>query len=368
MEPQSGRKSTAVSAQLFSQAHRFDFFQAVRLLERLARDRAEEDRRDRRYAVGRDAAPSQEVVRLRSMPALSFPAGTVGQIRQSASRADNGQAPPEMTVSFLGLTGPSGVLPRHYSTLLIRRLRQFKDTALAEFLDLFNHRLLSHFYRAWEKYRLPFAYERARLEPEREGADLCTQALYCLVGMGTPHLRGCLEIDDRAFLYYAGHFAHAPRTAAALEALLGDYFELPICVEQFSGQWLVLSELDRSRMPSRDFPFGRNAQLGVNWVVGERVWDVQSKFRLRVGPLTYEQFRRLLPRSAGLRPLCQMTRTYVGAEFDFDVQLVLKAREVPWCRLSADGRDQPRLGWNTWVRCNDFAEEVEDAVFFVDEV
>src|SRR5262249_36267283 len=132
--------------------------------------------------------------------------------------------PLEMLVAFLGLTGPQGVLPQHYTALLLRRIRE-KDHALHDFLDLFNHRAVSLFYRAWEKYRLPFAYERSRLDGSEE-ADACTRSLYCLVGLGTGSQRGRLAIDDEAFLFYSGHFAHHPRSASGLEGLLEDYFEL----------------------------------------------------------------------------------------------------------------------------------------------
>jgi type VI secretion system protein ImpH len=245
---------------------------------------------------------------------------------------------------------------------MLRRVRA-KDASLRDFLDLFHHRLVSLFYRAWEKYRLPFTYERSQLEPGGPRVDLVTRSLYSLVGLGTDGLRGRLQVDDEAFLYYSGHFAHYPRTALALEGLLEDYFELSLRVRQLQGQWLYLDPDDRALMPCRQYPQGRNNQLGVNLIAGERVWQVQSKFRLRVGPLTFVQFRRLMPNGDTLRPLSEMTRTYVGPEFDFDVQLVLLAAEVPWCRLGGEPADGARLGWNTWVRGGELTRDADDAVF-----
>jgi type VI secretion system protein ImpH len=365
MGPEGRREGAALIDALFRAGHRFDFFQAVRLLERRESERAPGGEGGRRYPVGEDRPPAQEVVRFRGLPSLAFPAGTVGQVR----RPPEGDAarPPEMVVTFLGLTGPAGVLPAHYTRLLLRRARG-KDFALRDFLDLFHHRLVALFYRAWGKYRLPIAYERARLDPAGPGTDPCTRVLYSLIGYGTGHLRGCLEVPDEALLFYGGHFARVPRPAVTLEAMLREYFGLPLRVEQFCGQWLYLSAEDRSLLPSAGRPLGQNSQLGVNCVPGERVWDVQGKFRLRVGPLTYQQFRGLLPATFGLRSLGQMTCAYVGSELDFDVQLVLRAEEVPWCRLTPDGDDRPRLGWNTWVRSGEFARDVEDAVFAVEDV
>lgn len=369
MDAASGRASVALTEQLLREGNRFDFFQAVRLLDQWARDRAETGSASRRQPVGQDRSPDQEVVRFRVLPSLGFPAGPVHQIRalpQPGQPASNDLPPLEMIVTFLGLTGPNSVLPRHYTSLLIQRIRD-RDHAARDFLDLFHHRLISLFFRTWEKYRLAFAYERTRGTPEADDVDRCSNVLYCLAGLGTAHLRGRQKIDDEAFLFYSGHFAHAPRSAVALEWLLSDYFDRTVTVRQFQGQWLYLDPDDRSLMPSADYPQGRNNQLGANMVVGERVWDVQSKFRLRIGPLTYDQFRSFMPNGDALRPLVQMTRSYVGPQFDFDVQPVLLPKAVPWCRLgSADGGGA-FLGWNTWVRCNEFEHDVDSAVFYENE-
>jgi type VI secretion system protein ImpH len=285
MAAANGRQSAGVSGQLLKEPHRFDFFQAVRLLEHLAREQSGLDPRRRRRPVGGDQPPEREV--FRTLPALGFPATAVSQIRPPAPRTGAPAAelpPPEMVVTFMGLTGAAGVLPYHYTALLLRRAR-LKDYALRDFLDLFHHRLLSLFYRAWEKYRLPFSYERSRLDGPAAGEDAITQAVYCLLGLGTSGVRRRLACDDEAFLFYAGHFAHAPRSAVALECLLEDFFEMPIRVQQLQGQWLGLEPEDKALMPSSEHARGRNNQLGVDLVVGERIWEIQSKFRLRVGPL-----------------------------------------------------------------------------------
>ncbi len=372
MPSQGGRKSAPVSQRLRSQAERFDFFQAVRLLEREATAPSRPDSDPPRYPVGKDYPPGREVVRFRALPSSSFPAGSISGIEDASSleSADNGAGAPEMTVTFMGLTGPNGVLPRHYTTLLIERIRS-KDYALRDFFDLFNHRTISLFYRAWEKYRFPIAYESAKSGERKNDEDLFTRCLYSLLGLGTEGLRGRLEFDDEAFLFYGGYYAHFPRSAVSLEFMLADYFELPVKVEQFVGQWLYLGEDDQSSLPGSDRLQGGNAQLGIDTVVGQRVWGIESKFRIRFGPLGYDQFRRFLPDGDALRPTCQMVRSYVGPEFDFDIQPILKASEVPWCRLGGEEVRRPEvegdppacLGWNTWIRAAEFDRDVTDAVF-----
>jgi type VI secretion system protein ImpH len=156
MAAESGRTNPGLIGQLHREPHRFNFFQAVRLLERLL-CRGEGGFQP----VGHDAPPEREVVRFRAAPSLSFPASAVCQLRAPPAGPVDGAAPPEMAVAFLGLTGPNGVLPYHYTRLLLERIR-LRDYSLRDYLDLFNHRFTSFFYRAWVKYRLPFAYERNR--------------------------------------------------------------------------------------------------------------------------------------------------------------------------------------------------------------
>jgi type VI secretion system protein ImpH len=362
MAAAAGRENIELSEQLLREAHRFDFFQAVRLLEQLFRERAREDARWVRLPVGHDHPPEREVVRFRALPSLGFPAGDVARLHWPAPRPGvrvRELPPPDMQVTFLGLTGPAGVLPQHYAALLIRRARD-KDFSLRDFLDLFNHRLISLFYRTREKYRLPFAYERSKAEGSE--STQAARSVYCLAGFGTEGLLGRLAVDDEAFLYYSGHFTHVPRSALALECLLRDYFDFQIVVQQLLGQFLYLAPEDCSYLPNPEYPEGRNNELGCTIVVGDRSWDVQGKFGLRVGPLTYSRFRSLMPNGDALRPLVQMTRTFVGLEFDFDIQLVLLPEEVPWCSLGS-GNDPALLGWNTWIRSGSFDREVDDAVF-----
>jgi type VI secretion system protein ImpH len=352
-----GREGIALSAALLAVPARFDFFQAVRLLRHVAAARARGNPGSQ-VAAGLD----DESVRFRASPALSFAAADVQRLVPRKGRA-GGSELLEMVVSFLGLTGPQGVLPPHYTTLLLRRVRD-KDFALRDFLDLFNHRAIALFYAAWEKYRLPIAYEKGRAQQGGDrGAedDPVAHCLYSLVGLGTDGLRGRLSVPDEAFLYYGGLFAQFPRSASALERMLQDYFGVSIEVTQAQGQWLVLEEDDRSRLPDAQHPEQRNGLLGVNLILGERVWDVQGKFRLRVGPLNYQTFCDYLPPGKGFRALGDLTRSYVGPEFDFDVAVLLCAAEVPWCRL--DSAAPPRLGWDTWVRSREMGRDADDAVF-----
>lgn len=363
MASQRGREIPSVIDQLFADPRRFDFFQAVRLLERSAR------RPDAalRQHVGRDGDPLREIVRFRAHQSLAFPVSEIERIGPphrghaappAAQQGSPEESPPEMFANFMGLTGPSGVLPRHYTRLVLQQMRDGAD-AVAEFFDLFNHRLISLFYRAWEKYRAAILVEQTRSSPSRTDLDLFTLALSCLVGMGTGGLRGRMSVDDDVFLYYSGCFSHRPATGLSLQRMLIEFLQTDVRLHPFHGRWLSMATEDQTRLPPPDRPPTIAAQLGMGAVAGSRVWDVQSMFRLRVGPIGYEAFRRLMPSGDRLLPLCQFIRTYVGPEWDYDVQLVLRREEVPRFRLDGSSR----LGWDIWVRSGEFDRDVDDAVF-----
>jgi type VI secretion system protein ImpH len=246
-----------VENHLFAEPYAYDFFQAVRLLERLDSSRR---------PVGYANPPRTEVVRFRAHMSLSFPPSTLYDLVKSEPNLPL----PVMTVAHLGLFGPSGALPRHYTEMLLRQEREGQGPdkdALRDWLDLFNHRLISLFYRAWEKYRFYIPYERG--DHERGEGDAFTRCLFSLIGMGAPSLRHRLRvslhelgdtveeehkeqvlagIEDLALLHYSGFLSHRPRCAVALEALLRDYFELEVKVRQFRGQWLHLEPASQSRM------------------------------------------------------------------------------------------------------------------------
>lgn len=374
-----GKTNPSVIDRLLRQPHRFAFFQAVRLL--LASGAAR-----RLGAPGGDIGGmsniQEEPIRFRSLPALEFPSAEIVSIGLSASTAgvptDGGNAaspvepkpsgdeanaagvPLQMQVAFWGLVGPAGALPNHYTQLVIDRSRH-KDAALRDFLDLFAHRQLSFFYRAWEKHYVAAGYERAAKQGDPTD-DPLREALLAVIGLGTPGVRDRLEVTDDTCVYFGGAFVDRP-CAESLRQILSDTLGLPTEVLSLSGQWLMLPESERSRIGALD----GHSRLGTDTVLGERTWDPISKFRIRIGPVRWSDFQRLMPTGPDLVPTCQLIRSYVGCEFDFDLQMILVADEIPRCQLDGSGSGvNPHLGWNTWLCSRPASRNSEDAAFHHD--
>ncbi|MGA0603161.1 type VI secretion system baseplate subunit TssG [Caulobacter sp. KR2-114] len=325
---------------------RFELVQAVRILERAAAlaGGAGSGR------VGGDADPRDEAVRLRAAPDLGFPAAELAGY-------EAGEGRPALSVTALGLNGPSGVLPYYYSEMVLEAQRG-RNGAMRDFLDIFNHRSLSLFVRAAEKYRIAQGFERCGGSAE----DPISGVLYALVGLGEPSLRGRLAAPDNAIAYYAGLYAHQPRTSEGLAQILSDYFEQPAVVHQFKGSWGFLPPQEQTRLTSGPTA-GAFSQLGVDSVCGSRVFDVQSAFRISLGPMSYEAFMAFLPGSPQMAALNALTRVYVGPALVFDVQLILAADEIPPLSLARDVAGGARLGWNTWLPTSGAREDAADAVF-----
>lgn len=320
------RSTRSVAQRLFAEPHRFEFYQAVRILEQL---------RPQCVPLGEGVEPQREAVSFASDPGFAFPPS---DIRALTPSEEDAALPPRMEVTFIGLAGARGPLPNAATEVLLQRARH-RDTAFRDFLDLFNHRIVSLMYRVRRHTRLSLGTE----PPEQ---TRFARYLEAFLGLGTPNLRGRLGAPDRALLRYVGLLAGRARSAPGLEILLADYFAVAVRVQSFVGCHLVLDEEERTAIGRYDR--GRNNALGQSVVVGARVWDRQSRFAVHMGPLTFSQFLAFLPIGGAHGVAAALTRFYVGEHLDFDIRLILRPDEVPQARLGR--QDGSRLGWTSWLR------------------
>lgn len=334
---------------LRDQPHRFDLFRAIQLLERQL------------SAANEDAADGPPV-RFTANPSLSFPAHEIQHLSLPAPVDGDGEGVPraEMTVNLMTMTGPLSALPQVYTETVIRSLKD-RSPGFAAFLDLFNDRIGALFFQAWRRYRLPALYERHGLA----GGDAASTALLSIAGFGTPHVRGRLSLRDEVMVYFAGLFSQQPRAAISLERMLADACGIPVKVQQFSGRWIAIPQSEQTCLQGGFSRLGSYNRLGVDTVAGARMWDVQGRFRLILGPLTRRQFRDHLPGSPGLRRIVELARLYAGAGLDFDVQLILRRNEVPDCVLQGGQGAGVRLGYDGWLSAFPMVRDPDDAIIDV---
>lgn len=260
---------------------------------------------------------------------MSFAPASVARYRPA-----EGDRPARLAQHIFGLLGPNGPLPLHLTDYARERQLHHGDLSLSRFLDLFHHRMLALFYRAW-------AQAQPTVSLDRPAKDRFADHVGALLGIGTPRLRGRDVVGDFAKLYNVGWFSRQVRNADGLAAVLSGYFRQPLRIEQFVGHWMRLPESDRTRLGSQS----AGAQLGVGAVLGSRVWDRQHKFRVHVGPLGLRDYEAFLPGGCALPRLIALVRQYLCFELDWDARLILRRDEVPETRLGRAGR----LGWTTWL-------------------
>jgi len=325
-----------VAGALEREPYTFDFFQAVRLLTLMHPER---------QPVGRFTRPAEEAVHFGANSNVSFPPSQL----HSLEMPEDG--PAFMRVNFMGLTGPLGVLPLAYSELVLERLRA-RDRTMRDFFDIFNHRMISLFCQAWEKYRFSIPYERR----ER---DRFSYRVLALLGLGTPGLQERQEVPDDSLLFYSGLLSLHAHSATGLRQLLFDYFGVEVEIEQFVGAWYPV---DRESQYSLGESNRDEEKLGFGCVVGDEVWDQQSRVRIRMGPLTLAQYVDFLPGGSAWRHVKSLTGFFAGSEYDMELQLVLRREEVPPCELQSAVHAAPRLGWTSWMKNAPFTRDPGETV------
>jgi type VI secretion system protein ImpH len=326
-----GGGDAPLSEELFERPARFQFFQLVRLLRKLHAGRA---------PVGRDEDPADEFVRFRSDLDYGFPIGDVRSLEAGEPRDGSERAvPDDLTVNFFGLATPNsfGSLPTPYVEEIRRQIRD-RQPAMRDFLDLFNHRLVSLFYRAWERSRPDVLHDLGEHSPFES-------ALHALIGLEPDVLRARVPGDSRDWLARAGLLGMRPASQSAVEGLVESLLGIPARVEPFLPAWYEIDPDDRTRLGTL------NCRLGDDACLGAEVCLAQWRFRVVVGPMDLETYLPLLPDGEAFPMLCAAIRLAVGPEYDFEINLVLDRDAVPVLRLGAPEPDAPpcRLGWSTWL-------------------
>lgn len=331
MADTNGRTTGNLIDILLSQPHSFNFFRAVRILQQEYPDR---------IGIGFDGPPIREIVKIRPEASFRFPPSAIALL--SGDDTDP-EKPLCMTVTFFGLYGRFGTLPWHYTNRIIHQERpsieekRTTNKGLRPFLDIFNHRLISLFYRAGTKYRWPLVYLPKRPGNNDDKGDSTTRNFIAFTGLATRHLfDDGFAMPESMLLRYAGIFM-TPRSASTLATLLSDFLGARTCISQFVGEWLQVEADDRNRI---GYIKGNN-RLGTNFTIGKRIYSRQHRFRIVVGPTDFDHYTRLLPEEKAFEQLGSLVRLRSGVSMKFDCEMIVRRETVPKIAL---GRKLARLG------------------------
>lgn len=286
--------------------------------------------------LGQAKRPQDEPVRMRQTPSLQFAPSTL-----APSRASRAARPPEVSIYSFGLFGPNGPLPLHLTEFVHEREHHHGDSTLSAFADIFHHRAILLFYRAWADAQAVVGMDRPDGRFERHIASL--------VNLGSPSLRQRDSLPDHAKYYMAPHLVRQTRNPEGLEHILREFFQVPVQLREYVLHWVRLE-------PAQCLALGGDGStggLGRDAVMGMAVRDAQHRFRLEIGPVPLNTYLSFLPGAPRARQLVDWVRQYVGLEFSWDVRLILQREAAAGVRLN--GRGTP-LGLGAWLGMREAVE------------
>lgn len=335
------RKSHALTDSLLNAPYNYQFIQAVRLLEQAS---ISANKKYNNSSITGFVPPEQETIRFLTRQTLTFPDTEINNISIEKQKSGNHQW--KMTVNFMGLTGISGVMPYHYTEMILKRAK-FKDFSIRRFFDLFNHRLISLFYKASIKYKLPIAYEKCKLT-KQVTTDKITASILSLIGMFDGKVAPDLKLNRENLIGFSGLLSQQIRSESGLRQIVKEIFKTPVKINEFIPENYKLLEDSKTRLPCVDVPQGMNNQLGRNVLIGNTAWTAQSKINIELGPIDSKNATKFAPGSDTLQFLNEIVQLYTGPDIDYD--LTLKFRKSVFQHKILLGTNKPPvLGWNSWL-------------------
>ncbi|NOZ51707.1 MAG: type VI secretion system baseplate subunit TssG [Gammaproteobacteria bacterium] len=325
MASKSGSTTSNIAHELLNHGRHYDFFQAVKILISVSENKA---------PIGGLGPAREEPLRFRANASLGFPSADIDVITvNERARAPDDQI--EIVANFLGLYGPSSPLPAFFTEEIL--FSEDKLNNRRDFLDLFNHRAISLLYRCWEKYRYYLQY---RLD----ASDKVSQYMFSFIGLGDAKLRSEIDLDWRKLLSYLGVISTGCRSATVLQGIISHYFNgINIDIEQCVPRNIEIDNLQLCQLGIV------NTTLGVDTYAagtGSRIIDRNSKFRVALKDLSFDEFKRYLPTGDRYDTLCNLIKLVMSDQYEFDFELT-QAEKNPRLELTTD--NECRLGWSAWL-------------------
>ncbi|MEA9977311.1 MULTISPECIES: type VI secretion system baseplate subunit TssG [unclassified Pseudomonas] len=315
METPSRHAPVPLSEHLRSNPQAFELLQALLVLER---------EHPQAVPLGGGTAPQAEAIRLRGPLTPVFASSQIESLTQ-----EDGQKA-VLTTPVFGLGGPDGPLPYAFQEWLQQRARA-KDHAPAEFLDMFQHRLLSLLYRVLRKHRVAVGFAVPAATPVHA-------QLRALTGLLPKALQERQAVPDAAALARSALFAGGRRSIAGFASIVRQHFSLPVQISAYEGAWRSIPAASRSVLKRG----ARNLKLGSTAIAGTWVWDEHAGIRLTIGPLQAELARRLLPNGEAHLSLASLAALYFGPDLDCALTLLVSGAEP----MVLDRHNPPTLNWN----------------------
>jgi type VI secretion system protein ImpH len=276
--------------------------------------------------IGYSVSPKQDCVRFGQTPLLHFHSSAFTEVRFGAVNGNY-----KLKNSYWGMLGINGSLPNHLTEYAIERNYRLKDKTFAEFLDIFHHRFISLFYRAWADAECSVSHDR----PEH---DTFKQRISTFSGE-TNVQQEAFNQNQNIHQYLSGLFSQKNRSSKVLSQLLSESLHLDVSIAEFQGCWYDIEPSEKTRLGST------NATLGMDSIIGERTFQRSFNFSINIGPIDYAQYMALLNNKQRIKSIIAITQKAVGQEYEFSINVLLKAYQTQPCQLGS-----AQLGINSWCQ------------------
>jgi len=305
--------------ELINNASEYDFFQLITLLRELEK--------------------KEENIRFSVPCNLTFPTADIESLHYSKEE-DSGF---HLVVNFLGLTGPSGILPPHYTEYLINQSQQ-KKFAVKDFFDLIHQRALLFYYKSWVKthFYVNFNCKNRHDQPNDIMEILCSH-----VGFSSKKDLHGLNFIDNFVLSNAGIFSKKRPTLSELCTLIEHYLQLHVEVIPFCKSKYYFTSEQISFFPNKDHPTGNHCYLSTNARLGDAIDLYQNSFKVVIYVKDFSQWNDLLPGGTYFKTICDIIQYYVGIEYSFKLELGCNLTMLGSTRLGDP--TTAKLGWNSWI-------------------
>lgn len=264
-----------------------------------------------RPPLGSTARPADDPVRFRPDPGMGFPASELRAVEIDTARED---LPATVRTRLLGLYGVDSPMPTAWLDDIAQRREGHE--ALEAFLDIFNHRIFTQFYRIWRKYSYPASFEPG-------GTDATSQCLLGLIGLGIPGTRARIATPMSRFLALLSVMRLPTRNAEGILALVK--LLAPNTQATVTAHWPRQVPLTRPASLSRQ----RKVLLSRGTPLGRRAVDVNSQLHLALFTEDPEEGERWLPGAPLHADLLVLLRVYLGWRSTARLQLSVPLSSLP---------------------------------------
>ena len=290
--------------------------------------------------------------------------------------AEIGEAPPgqplRITANLLGLAGTTPSLPPFYSEVQLQR-RRLRDRSFSSFLNIFDHRALSFFYRIFRKYNWLLAFER---EPVA-GNDPISRAVLALAGFATPGSRTRLGIDDAVLVPLAAHLGDQRRSAASVEMVLRTMTGFDLHIVQAEPMWMTLPASEQTRLggaATQQYARlgGTETATGLGMldaaIIGAAVLDIQHHYAVEIGPLGHAELLGFCRDDGPRRLIGEACLLAAGMEHQPVIRISIAAGNIPPLRLGIEAVPA-MLARTAWLgRPGPPSHVVSDCVIPIDRI